>query len=311
MYAKRNSLTILAVLLLLSTVGFFWYRREAQELQRVSQKNQQLTQQLRGALEVSGTLKQIISERDLLQARWEKAPKKILNTEEPAFSLSYINWLIREHGLDLDFDFYLNDKKANNEYTAFSYTLNGEGDYRNICSLVWYMTQNPLLYHIKNVTFRRSDNDPERINFIIMFEGYSMKKEWEVGREFAMASTAFNWNAEFGHDAFSSLIPLTAVKDPDSSPAPKPAVASPLPAAPPKPKERPGLLDVENATLLAITNDRAYLRARDGKVVTLKIGDEVRNGRLARVDPQHNQVEFTIETENGSSRLLQLNIEYN
>lgn len=312
MYAKRNSLTILAVLLLLSTVGFFWYRSEAQELQRVSQKNQQLTQQLRGALEVSGTLKQIINERDSLQVRWEKAPKKILNTEEPAFSLSYINWLIREHGLDLDFDFYLNDKKTNNEYTAFSYTLNGEGDYRNICSLVWYMTQNPLLYHIKNVTFRRSDNDPERINFIVMFEGYSMKKEWEVSREFALASTTFNWDAEFGRDAFRSLIPLAAVKDPDSGPVAKPAAAAAAkPVEPPKPKEQPGLLDVETATLLAITNDRAYLRASNGKVITLKVGDAVRRGRLARVDPQHNQVEFTIETENGSSRLLQLNIEYN
>lgn len=61
-----------------------------------------------------------------------RSPKKLLNAEEPAFSLSYINWLIQVHNLDLDFDFYLNDKNPQAEFTAFSYTLNGEGKYRDI-----------------------------------------------------------------------------------------------------------------------------------------------------------------------------------
>jgi len=302
MYAKRNSLTILAVLLLLSGIGFFWYRSEARELKRVSDKNNELNTRLRGSLEVAQTLAIVTTERDSLQKRWENSAKKILNTEEPAFSLSYINWLIRTHDLALDFDFYLNDKKTNNEYTGFSYTLNGEGDYRNFCALVWHMTRNPLLYRIKNVTLKRSENDPKLVNFIIMFEGYSMNKEWEVGSEMTVASLPFNWEMEFGRDAFASLMP--------ELPKPKVVVAEFKP--PPKPKEPPGLFDVEGAALLAITNDKAYLRAKDGKVASLKVGDPVRNGgRLTRLDPQRNQVEFMIENENGGSRLVQLNIEYN
>jgi Tfp pilus assembly protein PilO len=306
MYAKRNSLTILAFLLLLPGVGFFWYRSEAKDLQRVSGRNKELTMQLRGALEVAETLANVTAERDSLQRLWEKSPKKILNTEEPAFSLSYINWLIRTHNLTLDFDFYLNDKKAKDEYTVFTYTLSGEGDYRNFCALVWHITRNPLLYHIKSVTLRRSDNDPKLISFNIQFEGYSMNKDWEVKREVAMAATSFNWEAEFRHDSFESLFPPIIEFKPEPKVAPKPVVE-----APPKPKEPPGLLDVETATLLAITKDKAYLRAKDGKVVPLKVGDQVRRGRLARLEPSRNQAEFQLETESGSSRIFQLTIEYN
>lgn len=301
MYAKRNSLTILAVLVLLSSVGFFWYRSQAKNLSRETDNNRRLSEQLRGSLEVAETLVKVTAERDVLQKRWETAPKKILNTQEPAFSLSYINWLIRTHGLVLDFDFYLNDTKPNNEYTIFTYTLNGEGDYSNICALVWHITHNTLLYRIKNVTLRRSENDPKLVNFVIQFEGFSMNKDWEVGGEVAMASLPFNWDVEFGRDAFASLMPV------ERKPEPKLVVAPP-----PKPQEPPGLFEVQGATLLAITNDTAYLRAADGKVASLKVGDPVRHrGRLTRLDPKRNQVEFMIENENGSTRLVQLNIEYN
>src|SRR5262245_3368885 len=110
MYAKRNSLTILAVLLLLSGLGYLWYRHEAQKLAQTAAKNKNLNTQLRGALEVAETLAHVTSERDSLQRRWQQAPKKLLNAEEPAFSLSYVNWLINQHGLDLDFDFFLNER---------------------------------------------------------------------------------------------------------------------------------------------------------------------------------------------------------
>jgi hypothetical protein len=309
MYAKRNSLTILAFLLLLSGVGFFWYRSEASEMARVSEKNKSLSNQLRGALEIADALTKVTKERDGLFRKWEKAPKKILNTEEPAFSLSYINWLIRMNNLDLDFDFYLNEKKTRKEYTAFSYTLNGEGDYRNICALVWHMTNNSLLYRIKNVTLKRNDENRERVNFVILFEGYSVNKDWEISSEMTMASQPFDWATQFGYDAFVSPVPFERKPEPKAEAAPRPVAATPV--RPPKLQEPAGLFDTDGATLLAITNEKAYLRAKDGKVVPLKIGDQVRRGKLTRVDPRNNQVEFTLETESGSSRLLQLNIEYN
>lgn len=305
MYARRNSLTILAVLLLLSGLGYLWYRSAAQELTRVKAQNQNLTQNLRGALEVAETLVYVTVERDSLQRQWRDAPKKILNAEEPAFSLSYINWLINQHNLDLDFDFYLNEKKPRTEYTAFSYTVNGEGDYRNICALVWYMTRSPLLYQIKSVTYRRSDNDGKLLNFVIQFEGYSINKDWEVKSELAMASPQLDWYAEFEYDAFNSMAPAAV----EIKPAVMAAAPSSAPA-PSKPVESPDLFDIEGASLLAIVSDKAYVRARNGKVVTMTIGHPVKNGKLTRVDARLNQVEFIVDV-GGSTRIVPMKIEYN
>lgn len=300
MYAKRNSLTILAILVLITTSGYFWYRSEAKDLERSTAKNKQLTVQLRGALEVVETLASVTGERDSLQTKWQNSPKKLLNAEEPAFSLAYINWLISEHQLDLDFDFYLNEKKARKEFTAFSYTLSGEGDYRNICALIWHMTRSPLLYQIKSVSYRRSEKEARLLNFSIMFEGYSMNKDWEVNSELTMISQRLDWEAEFGYDAFASLRPIV-----------EPVVVERAVAAPPpKPKEPPGLVDVENATLVGISSEKVYVRARDGKVVTLRVGDQVRRGRMARIDQPQNLAEFLLETEFGT-RLVQLKLEYN
>jgi hypothetical protein len=299
MYAKRNSLTILVFLVLMSGLGFLWYRSEARELGVVTKKNEEMNSQLHGNLEIAETLAKVQILRDSLQQAWEKSPKKILNADEPAFSLSYINWLVANHNLQIEFDFFLNEKKAHKEFTTISYTLSGEGDYRNICSLLWYITYNPLLYHIKSVNLKRSTNNDKLLSFVIMFEGYSMNKDWEVGKEVAMVSRNLNWETELGYDSFTNLLPVEA---------PRP-VFVPRPA-PPKPQEDPSLIDVEKATLLAITNDKAYVRARDGKVVSLKIGDKVRRGSLIRLDQQNNYVEFQLETD-GVSRPVRLNIEYN
>ncbi|MGH7494696.1 MAG: hypothetical protein ACREOO_20180, partial [bacterium] len=241
-----------------------------------------------------------------LQRRWLQAPKKLLNAEEPAFSLSYVNWLINQHGLDLDFDFFLNERKANKVYTAFSYTLSGEGDYYNVCSLVWYMTRSPLLYQIKSVNYRRNGDDPKKLNFTIMFQGYSMNKDWEVNSELTMMSQPLNWSMEFEYDAFNSLMPAVIETK-------IPMVTTPLaskPAKPVKPPEPPGLVDVETSTLLSLAGGTAYVRARDGKLVPMRVGQQVRRGSLTRVDPQTNTAEFTLEGENGP-RVVRLKIEYN
>ena len=305
MYANRNSLIILVFLLIVIATGYFLYDRAASQLEVVRKENSELTIQLRGALEVSELLAQVSMQRDSMEQAWNEAPKKILNTQEPAFSLSYVNWLIQNYGLLLDFDFYLNEKTKNEEYTTFSYTVSGDGSYRDICSLVWLITHNPILYQIESVILKRSE-DIELLSFVIKFQGFSMNKEWDVGSELTMTPVALDWRREFAFDAFASLAPrLIASEVLERKSAP------PIKVTPPKPVEPPNLLDASKVSLLAITNDKAYLRANDGKVTALRVGDRVRGGRLSRIDQQRNQVEFMLENENGVNAQIRLDLEYN
>jgi Tfp pilus assembly protein PilO len=299
-YSKRNNLTITGILLLLVIIGFFWYRSEAQALDEVHQENALLLQQLQGDLEVSDTFGQFKVERDSLEKKLVRSSKKLINAKEPTFSLSYINWLIENYGINLDFDFYLNEKKNGKRYKTFIYTLNGEGDYPNFCSLIWYITKNPILYNIKNVNLKRSDSNPDLLNFTVMLEGYSVSEAWESGDDLAMVSSRLNWYSEFGHNAFASGY--------FTRPEPKPVAVKPAKPRIPRPS---GLIDVEKASLIAIANDKIYLRSKaSGKVVSLKVGGRVDRGRLMRINQSMNQAEFEVKTSIGT-RMIYLKLEYN
>ena len=296
MYSRRNSLTVLAVLLLLIGIGYFLYGNEEKAFAGLFKKNDELKMRLDSALEVTGSLQSFEAGHRSLQKKWNQSSKRIIHAEEPAFSLSYINWLTKSHKLDLDFDFFLNEKKEEKQFSTFSYTLTGEGNYRDFSSLVWYMTQYPLLYQIKDVEIKHHKKNPKLLNFTMLLEGYILPKDTAINEEITMTPVSLHWNRELVHDAFANLqpqiIPLKRKKE----------------ILVRKPK--PGLVNVANAHLVAITTQKAYIRTSAKKVVSLKVGDEVQYGTLTRIDQPMNQIEFLLETETGTKR-VRLNLEYN
>ena len=99
MYAKRNSITIGLLLLILVSAGFFWYKSESNKLVSLKSKNRELSKSLDGSLEVAETLSSTQEQLQLLSQRWNDAPKVILSVDEPSFSLYYLNWLIENYRL--------------------------------------------------------------------------------------------------------------------------------------------------------------------------------------------------------------------
>lgn len=302
-YAKRNNLTIIGVLILLSLIGFFWYRSEAKVLDKARGTNIELRRALEEDREVSDTYGLFKLERDSLEKKLEFASKKLIHAQEPTFSLSYINWLIENYGLNLDFDFYLMERKEGKRFTTLVYSLNGEGDYENFCLLIWYLTNNPILYNIRDANLRRSEKNPELLHFSLTLEGYSVSDAWEGAQDLSMISTRVDFASEFGYDIFANgrrrLVSKAKKPDAEAEAARRRAI------------ENAGLINVQKASLVAIAGDRVYLRDKSsGKVVALNIGDRVRDGVLMAVDQKANRATF--ELRNGESRrLVYLNLEFN
>ena len=109
MYTKRNTITLFLLLTLVVGVGFAWYTGEVKILHKVKTQNTRLARQFHGTEQVVQTLETVELTFADLKENWQHAPKKILSIEEPAFTISYINWLIQNYNLDLNFDFFLND----------------------------------------------------------------------------------------------------------------------------------------------------------------------------------------------------------
>lgn len=301
-YAKRNNLTILALLSILSATGYWLYHREYGRYQATIKRNKELRTQLHEDAKVTGALGDFSGVHDSLAHQLGRLAKRLVSEEEPAFSLRYINRLIRSHNLNIDFDFFLNSKQTAKAYSTFAYTLNGESDYQNFCALIWYLTVNPILYKIKNLNIKRAGGDSELLNFSLTLEGYTSTSGKPDSSPLEFISTPLNWGREFTEDAFLSRLP----------PPPPPPVRRPAPVVRKRvvPEEDPNLPDVKAVKLMAISQRTIYVRARDGKVISLNLGDRVRRGRLVRIDQQNNFAEFQIETEAGSD-VVRLELEYN
>ena len=86
-YAKRNNLTISGILVLLTIIGFFWYRSEVKALDELTAQTQQLESRLNEDLQVTDTFGQFQVERDSLEKKLVRSSKKLINAVEPTFSL--------------------------------------------------------------------------------------------------------------------------------------------------------------------------------------------------------------------------------
>ncbi|MFQ6113251.1 MAG: hypothetical protein ACE5NG_04075 [bacterium] len=298
MFARRNSLTLAALWILLLIIGVFWYVKDTRKLVYVHKEQRNLSNLLSKSQEEIKRLTEVEKIHDELREQWLNAPKVIISADEPSFSLSYINWISSINNLTLDYDFVLNEKKKSGNFTKFVYTLSGEGTYNDIYKLIWYLTYEPILYKINSINLSRPNSNSELLKFSVKLQGFTVDSESEISEEFSQKSSTNGKTVRPQYDIFSPLV------------KPKPvAVKAPKPEKAKLPPKLPGQIDVEKATLKAVTNNSIFISEGSGAVVELKIGDPVYLGRLVGINQKTNEAEFII-TKFGKSQRIILGIDH-
>jgi hypothetical protein len=298
-FARRNSVTLAAIWLLLLVIGIFWYTKDTREHVTRIEELQQARQTLKESRQQIQRLTKVETDHEETNQKWQTAPKRILSAEEPAFTLSYINWIISSNNLsNIYYDFKLNEKKQVNNHTEFIYTLNGEGTYNDIFRMIWYITYEPILYKIQSLSLRNKSDNSEYIAFTMKLQGFTVASSSEEEIDDTMYYRPADSRAVVANmDVFRPLIsqrPIMTVKK----------NADVKPTLPPK---LPGQIDVEKASLKAVTNNSIFISEGGGSVIELNIGDSVYLGRLVRIDQTTNQAEFII-TKFGKSQRKVLRI---
>lgn len=303
MYAKRNTVTIAFFLLIILAAGIFWVSKESKEIRFFREENKKLNKQLDGSLEIAEALSTVEQKYRQLKLSWEQCPKKIIAAEEPSFTLYYLNWLSTNYGIDLDFDFVLNNINADGDILVFRFELNGEGSYYNIYRLIRFLTENPLLYKIDSFHFKGSTERADLLDFKMQLLGFSSLQKWENDQEFSFDSIRpLAQNISF-HDAFKPLGKRVEPKSDQNMFSQK--VEKP---APPPPVDD-GLIDIEKSSLQAVANGQVYLKDKSGKLITLKMGDKVHLGSLERINQNKSEIEFTLH-KNGEQKKVTLGLGY-
>ena len=288
MFAKRNSFTLALIWLLMLAVGIGWYMKDANEVIELVEQRESLTKKLtvsRSEIKRLTEVETIYKEKD---AKWANSSKRIISADEPAFSLSYINWIITSHNLrEVYYDFVLNRKTPSGNYTRFIYTLNGEGTYQDIFKLIWFLTYEPILYKINSLSLKRTNANFEFLKFSMQLEGFTVDSQSETIDDFTKYRPQEAMQASVGRDIFKPLLTLASTKP----------VAVSAPAPPPKPQLPPkqeGEIDAEKASLKAVAGNTIFISEGKNQMVQLRVGDPVYLGELVDINQQRNEATFVI-----------------
>ena len=299
MYAKRNSITIGILWVLLLAIGIFWYSQENKRLKILKVKNKQLSQQLDGSLEIAKALQGVEQQYRFLREKWDLSPKRLIAAEEPSFSLDYLNWLVNQNNFALEFDFELKNIIDNGDIVTFRFLLTGEGSYHDLFRLIWHLTKNPLLYQIESFTINQSQNEKNLIEFKMELKGFSLTQKLDTQREFTFDSMQPLAENVMFYDSFKPLNRVEPVRQTANMFRKETT---------PKPVDK-GLVDIESATLQAVANGRVYIKDKNNKLSTMRVGDKVQSGTLTKINQKKSEVEFVLEKA-GGARTVTLGLGY-
>lgn len=302
MYAKRNSITIGILWVVLVAIGILWYSHENQKIKTLKATNKKLTQQLDGSLEIAKALQSVEQKHRFLKDRWDLSPKQIIAADEPSFSLDYLNWVVGQNNLGIEFDFELKNVTESGDITSFRFLLTGEGSYHDLFRLIWQLTKNPLLYQIETFKINQSQNEKNLIEFMMELKGFSLTQKLEAQREFAFESMQPLAENVMFYDAFKPLNRVEPVRQATN------IFRQETPQDLPKPIDK-GLLNVELATLQAVANGRVYIKDQNNKLLTMRVGDKVQYGTLTNINQKKSEVEFVLE-KTGGARTITLGLGY-
>ncbi|MCG8605355.1 hypothetical protein MJD09_10190 [bacterium] len=297
MFAKRNSLTLATIWLILLLIGIFWYVKDARVLMEVMQAKKKYAALLQTSQAQIQRLTEVETVYEQMAEKWTSSPKRIIAAEEPTFTLSYLNWIVSSNDLDINYDFVLNDKNKSGDYSRFTYTLTGEGSYEALNEMIWYLTYRPVLYKINNITMNRADAVSDHLKFSMRLQGFTVEGDARNPDDLKPFEAIAGGAYQAQHDIFKPLVR-----------ARKAIAKNILDQRPKLPLKRPGQVDVEKAKLRAVTPSSVFVSEGKSGMVQLEVGDTVYLGKLVKINLASNQAEFLI-TKHGRSRKITLGID--
>ena len=284
-YALRNTLIIGAFLALLLSGGLYWVRghlpKRIKALEgRIKERGEYLDQ-LSQIYEIYSSLE---SQLDSLRQVHAGRKKALPPSAPPSVVLAYIDRLLRtdRSGLTFTFDFQTSVDRKDYGYTICR--ILGEGPFQDLYKFLWRIEHGQPLVKLTSLHLQRREKVIEDrkaygwVSFDMILEAYYSPK-YAILKE--------PWPVQVGVEApvtYNFFYPLI------------------LPELPPNDENLP---EVEGAKLLAITGDRVYIKDGKGRLASLREGDRVYLGKLAKIDRNEGRAIFLLN-EGGIFRRVEL-----
>ncbi len=309
-YTIRNTLFIGIFWLLIMALGLYYiYGVQNKKKAALQAEIKQKTDRVNDLKSMQITRHELIESYNHLKDLSLGKLGALASNESPGETFDY---MLRELGRTssmLELNQEVIDKKQFKDFQRSTYTVSGEGAFKDFYELVWFLENGPIFYDIRSINLDRigieqkSADDEKRgeLAFAINVWGFQKEKGLDIepviretGTPAAIADIVQNSLA----DAFDQSI-LNKQKRAEAD-YQKNMAASGGATTNPFSNERvqanpEGLPEISPVTeVLAVTPNSVVIRDKSGKIRKLRIGDRVLGGTVGRIDVKAGTVGFNI-----------------
>ena len=274
-YKIRNSIALgIIVLLVVLVGGYTTFFYQPKQIDKNIKEKEKITTQLQDNAEQLGMIAQLQTKLRETLHRWNNRIKEISDSDVSSQTFGYLSDIVAESGAQqLRMNLALAGTKNEGAVGYNSYKIEGTSEFPNILRFLWLLENGRKLYKVSSLTIRSEEITSDSLEYPTIQLQYSM----EI-------------NAYFTKEQTLSM----QVMKPDSTPQPitsNPFQPSILSATPPNVRK---LVDVDKISVKATASNKALVMDDQGRLITLKVGDDVYLGKVASVKPQDGTIEFTI-----------------
>jgi len=288
-YKKRNILILACFLLVIAGFGTylvgFSYPAEIEAAEKKYAKLEKQVEYLNSIeMEFPQLLQQVEEKRDRLANIDKRVSNKVTSSGVHAYLAQ-----IQSYTGKVDFHLFHNGNETLKDFGYKKYRLKGEGPFSRVFNFIWYLERGPEIFRLVNVSLKGvedKDEETEKPKLVIPFE-------MEIWAYYAKST----------EDLPKVRRRINDVRTIKARNAFYPYIKRNLP-----PNDE-GLLEVERAELKALVADRALVKDHTGTIHVLRLGDKVYLGNLTRINPQGNQVEFTLN-KGGAYEKIVLDLQF-
>ncbi|KPK96303.1 hypothetical protein AMJ80_00695 [bacterium SM23_31] len=272
--ATKKSIILFIIFLIVAGCGYYWLNNyKVKKLKKIenekSQKLNEFDKYSKLAVQydaVSDTLK-------VLNERFLNKDKILPSIEDSKITFQYFNTLASMPDSYLNFSFTAGGGQIFEDHLVKTYILEGEALFYNLFNFIWKLENYKRLYAIQSLSFeeiKKTDNPEKKpesyIKFSMAVAGYSPKEELRTDEKIIVEGSS----KPIGYNPFLPLVTDYIPPNTDN------------------------LLEVNEAVLQGLTEDRAYIVDSKGKLLVMQVGSKVYLGYLTKIDQAKKQVEFTL-----------------
>nr|MDK2851609.1 hypothetical protein [Candidatus Cloacimonadota bacterium] len=264
--SSRNTLVLASLLVFTGIVSFGILNRAGQKLQQKQQETQEIQTQI-------DDFSAMVANREALEKEYQKQmamasqqSKVILQTDNSAISYDYLLQILKWLNKDLIYDFALSDQT--NEYNE--YVISGRSHYMDIVHFVRLLEYQRALLTIEDLTLTAdSAAHSDTVSFSMIFRTHYEDDGVPI--------------SELGYKSIPRSVASYSLF--------RPKYTETLPEMS---SQDPRLVDIDNSTLIALSEDRAFVRDSRGLIRILTLHDEVLWGYLYKIDHREGAAIFKV-----------------